>query len=425
MTAPETVVVAGPPRAGVTGVVAELRRRMPSHRFAEAGDTGAPQRPALVVFVVSAVAPITRSDCALAGRVGAATDAVIAVIAKVDDHRDWRAVLEADREIFAAHFRQVPWVGAAAAPRLGEPRMDELVELLQAQLDDPTRASRNALRAMESRELLLRSARDRLVRVRRRDASRRATATRSQLQQARLTLTHTARRRCAELRADLLAEAARVSGSEVSGFALRARRRSAEVMAGVEADIAAHTQDLAVWAGVRLPRGTGSAPLALADPPLRSLRLETRLMTVLGAGFGLGVAVVVTRFLAGLMPELATAALGAGAAIGLVTTGWVIRARALLHDRAVLERWAADGVAAVRVAVEERVAVGMLAAESAIAAGSTCAGSAEDRETGRRIAAIEAELRTLSQARMHHIRRENLLPVGRPPGGGHLNRSCE
>ncbi|MCV7130033.1 hypothetical protein [Mycolicibacterium vanbaalenii] len=126
MTGPETVLVAGPPRAGVSGVVAELRRRMPSHRFVEAGETGAPQRPAVVVFVVSAVAPITRSDCVLADRVAASTDAVVAVLAKIDDHRDWTAVLEANRECLAGHagrFGRVPWVGAAAAPRLGEPRM--------------------------------------------------------------------------------------------------------------------------------------------------------------------------------------------------------------------------------------------------------------------------------------------------------------
>ncbi|PQP46262.1 hypothetical protein ACORG1_01340 [Mycobacterium sp. TJFP1] len=419
MTGPETVLVAGPPRAGVSGVVAELRRRMPSHRFVEAGETGAPQRPAVVVFVVSAVAPITRSDCVLADRVAASTDAVVAVLAKIDDHRDWTAVLEANRECLAGHagrFGRVPWVGAAAAPRLGEPRMDELVALLRAQLDDPTRAARNALRALESRECLLRGTRDRLVQRRRREASERATALRSAIQQSRLTLTHTARRRCAELRTDLLAEATAVGRGEVCRFAHRARRRSAEVLAAVEADLTAYTHDAP-------PRVT--APLLLPDPPLRARRLETRLMTVLGAGFGFGVAVVVTRFLAGLAPEFATAALTAGAAIGLATTAWVIRARALLHDRAVLERWAADGVAALRAAVEERVAAGMLAAETAIAAERTRAAAARDGDTRRRIAAIEAELHELSQARMLLVRRENLLPVGRPPGGGHLNRSCE
>ncbi|MCV7130034.1 hypothetical protein [Mycolicibacterium vanbaalenii] len=251
---------------------------------------------------------------------------------------------------------------------------------------------------------------------RRREASERATALRSAIQQSRLTLTHTARRRCAELRTDLLAEATAVGRGEVCRFAHRARRRSAEVLAAVEADLTAYTHDAP-------PRVT--APLLLPDPPLRARRLETRLMTVLGAGFGLGVAVVVTRFLAGLAPEFATAALTAGAAIGLVTTAWVIRARALLHDRAVLERWAADGVAATAGCVEERVAAGMLAAETAIAAESARAAAARDGDTRRRIAAIEAELHDLSQARMLLVRRENLLPVGRPPGGGHLNRSCE
>ncbi|EUA43908.1 putative membrane protein [Mycobacterium xenopi 4042] len=40
----------------------------------------------------------------------------------------------------------------------------------------------------------------------------------------------------------------------------------------------------------------------MAAPPLTSRRLETRLMTLLGAGFGLGVALTVSRLLANLAP---------------------------------------------------------------------------------------------------------------------------
>ncbi|KWX58401.1 hypothetical protein [Mycobacterium sp. NAZ190054] len=139
-----------------------------------------------------------------------------------------------------------------------------------------------------------------------------------------------------------------------------------------------------------------AAPVAVPDPPLRARRLETRLMSVLGAGFGLGVAMVSTRLLSGLAPGPAAAGMLGGAVLGVLTTAWMIRTRTLLHDRAVLERWSLDEVAAVRAVVEERVATRMLGLESAVAA--AVAGD-EDTGTGRRIAELEAELRALSRGR--------------------------
>ncbi|WP_460355486.1 hypothetical protein [Mycobacterium sp. ZZG] len=422
MTAPDVVLVTGPPRAGVTSLVGELRSRMPNCRFVEPGDAGHTGPLAMVLFVVSAVAPITESDCALAALATAATDAVVAVVSKIDDHRDWTAVLAADRARLAAHtprLAPIPWIGVAAAPRLGDPVIDELVRVLGEQLADPGRAGRNQLRAWAAREQTLRDERDRLMRERRAGAARRATLLRTDLAQARLTVTHTARKRCAALRTELLDDAAAAGRGDVNGFADRARRRAAEVLAAVDADLTAHAHAEA--------DGPAAAPDEpwLPDPPLRARRLEIRLMTVLGAGFGLGVAMVVPRLLSGLAPELATVGLLAGTMLGLVTTAWVIRTRALLHDRSVLERWALEVVAALRVVSEERVATRMLAVETALAAAGAASGDAEDAVAGARIAQVEAALRELSRARQRRIGHHDLLPLGRSPGGNHLNRSCE
>ncbi len=120
----------------------------------ETGDIDAGADPVAVVFVMSAVAPVTESDCALADLVTAKTDAVIAVVSKVDDHRDWRGVLAENRERLAERvprFGSVPWIGAAAAPRLGEPLVDDLVERLERELADPSLDQRNKLRAREFR----------------------------------------------------------------------------------------------------------------------------------------------------------------------------------------------------------------------------------------------------------------------------------
>ena len=104
--------------------------------------------------MVSAVAPLTESDCALIDLATNYTDLVIGVVSKIDVHRNWRDVLAADRARLAARaprYQHVPWVGAAAAPDLGEPKVDELVGLLRPRLDDPDVQRRNSLRAWEVR----------------------------------------------------------------------------------------------------------------------------------------------------------------------------------------------------------------------------------------------------------------------------------
>ena len=393
------VLVTGPPRAGVTALTAALSRRMPSYRFVEADDVTATAAPAAVVFVVSAVAPIVESDCAL---LDFTKSGVVGVVAKIDDHRDWRRVLSANRARL-----DIPWVGAAAAPRLGEPSLDELVALLEDELGDP---ARNMVRTRESRIAQLRDEREELSRRRRMAASDRARTLRSDVQQARLISMQTARRRCAALRSELIGEAAALCRREVPGFAERVRRRCDDVLSGIDTDIAAHTGHIAA-----------PATVAITDPPLRSRRLETRLMAVLGVGFGFGVALVVTRFVAGLAPGLAVAGLAAGVGVGTATAVWVIRARALLHVRAVLQSWVAEVSATVRAAAEEKVATSVLDVEAVLASEGAAAAAAQDAEFGRRIASIEAELRRLARSQDD----PRLLPIGRPPGEGHLNRSCE
>jgi len=138
--------------------------------------------------------------------------------------------------------------------------------------------------------------------------------------------------------------------------------------------------------------------VAIIDLPVRSRRLETQLMTVLGAGFGFGVALVVTRLFTSLSPEPTVAGMAAGATVGLAVTVWVVRIRGLLHDRAVLDRWVGEVISAVRSAAEERVATRMLAAEAALASAYVARADAQKAAAGRQIAGIDAELRELAVA---------------------------
>jgi hypothetical protein len=413
----DVVLVTGPWLAGTTSLIDALRQRMPEHTFVEADDLGPADAPAAVVFVVSAIAPLTESDCALIDLAANYTDLIIGVVAKIDAHRNWRDVLAADRARLAARgprYQHVQWVGAAAAPDLGEPRLDELVGLLRQRLADPDMPRRNRLRAWEvrlhsvidryqadaagsdrqARVTALRKNRDDILRGRRVSKSERSIALRSQIQQARVQLTYFARNRCTSVRAELQEDASNMSRRKLGEFEPYVRTRAGEVVAEVDEGITTHLGDVATELSLSAP--TPPPPLEVPEvsrPPLKSRRLETQLMMILGAGFGFGVAIAVTRLFAGLAPGLTIAGLVAGGVVGVLLTVWVVGIRGLLHDRAVLDRWVTDVTATLRSAVEERVATRVLAAETALTSDLAARDEVESATAAERVAEIDAELR--------------------------------
>jgi hypothetical protein len=84
--------------------------------------------------------------------------------------------------------------------------------------------------------------------------------------------------------------------------------------------------------------------------------------------------------------------------MGLVLTVWVVGIRALLHDRAVLDRWVTDVTATLRSAVEERVATRVLAAETALTSDVAKRDEVESAAAADRVAEVDAELRELAVA---------------------------
>jgi hypothetical protein len=401
--------------AGTTSLIGELRARVPEHTFVESGELDPTQAPAGVVFTVSAIAPLTESDCALIDSAARRTDLVVGVVSKVDAHRNWREVLAADRALltqYAPRYAEVHWVGAAATPDLGESRLDELVSLLRQGLSDPEVAQRNLLRARESRLLsaiaqaegdgsdrrtrvrALHETRDDILRRRRLSKSERNLALRSQLKQAHVRLVHSARNRCTAARGHLAEDAAQLSHRGIGTFESHVRTRLREVVEEVDEDVTEQLLQVATDLHLRAPPETAppQAPQICA-PPLKSRRQETQLMMILGAGFGLGVALVVTRLFAGLAPGMTVAGLAVGGAIGLALTVWVVGIRGLLHDRGVLDRWVTDVIGVLRSAVEERVANRILVAETALCSELAHRDEVDSATAAGRIAEIDAELR--------------------------------
>lgn len=414
----DAVLVTGPWLAGVSSLVAVLRARLPEVAFVEHDELPVGTAPRAVVFAVSAAAPVAESDCELLDLAADHLDCVVGVVTKTDAHDDWRAVLAADRDLLAAHhprYAQLPWVGVAAAPESGEPAVDELVGLLADLLDDPDVLRRNRLRAWESqlhkvisryradgdgadrqaRVATLRSQREEIRRTRRLDKSQRTIALRSQIQQARVQLGYFARNRCASVRRELQEDIASLGRRGLASFENDVRRRAAEVMAEVGEGVTTHLAG--VSADLRLepvPGPDQPEPVPqFPGPPLRSRRLETRLMTLLGAGFGLGVALAVSRLFTGVDSGLAVAGVLAGAAAGLAVTVWVVGIRGLLHDRGVLDRWVGEVTTTVRSAAEEVVATRVLAAEAALTGSLAAEDAAASDAAAGQIAEIDDELR--------------------------------
>ena len=435
----DAVLVAGPWLAGSTSVMAALRERMPQTTFVESTELVAGEAPAAVVFVVSAAAPITESDCALIDLASRYTDLVIGVVSKIDAYRDWRDVRDADAEILSGRderYERMPWVGVSAAPDLGEPQLDELVDLLSGRLADPDMARRNRLRAWETRLEavigryeadgsgadrqarvdVLRERRAEVARARRLTRTERSIALRSQMQQARVQLGYFARNRCNSVRTELQEDVAGISRRRIVTFEEYARQRAGEVVGEVDEGITAHLRGVATELELPLPELPARPEVPdLPSPPLKSRTPETRLMLVLGAGFGLGVAGAVSRLLVGAAPRLAVAGLVVGAVVGLLLAVWVVGTRALLHDRAVLDRWVGEITTTLRSAVEQLVATRVLAAESVLTTEQVAREEADSAAAAEKTAAMDAELRehAIATARAAAQRDRRIPPLQR------------
>jgi hypothetical protein len=414
----DAVLVTGPWLAGVTGVVAALSERLPKQTFIEPTDLQAGEAPRAVVFVVSAAAALTESDCALLDAATAETDAVIGAVSKIDVHQNWEDVLAGNREVLASHaprYRDVQWVGVAAAPEEGKPRIDDLVTAVSGLLADAELARRNRLRAWKSRLQTiadrydrdadgagrrarveaLREQRSEILRQRRLSKSERTIALRSQTQQARVQLSYFARNRCASVRSELQEDASSLSRGKLAEFESEAAVRLKDVIAEVDDGTTTHLAEVAQTLALEIDPPP-AAPLPTVDLPaavLKSRKLESRLMMLLGAGFGLGVALTLSRLLADLTPGLTVAGAVACAAIGLAITVWVVGIRGLLRDRALLDRWAGEATTLVQSAAEQLVATRVLAAESALTAALSEQDEGESTRVADQVSVIDTELR--------------------------------
>lgn len=349
----DTVLVVGPPLSGASAVAAALRHGLTGCHVTE--NVAGPDPADVVVFVVSAAAPMAACDVAMLDAIPAG--AVVGAVAKIDVHRTWRAVVEANRSALAGYDRRhrfTPWVGVAADPQIGRPVIGALVDSVRAALRDSRRDERHRVRA---------AAPTAEYDARRQAAAAQRNALRAGIRQARLDLGAQARSRVVSLRAELQQHAAMASRRELAGFDEHVRRRVSHI-ADEFADVV-RVRFAQVWSAEALPvPDDPAAPSPGGGVPPPQPSAKDSLAVVFATTFGLGVALTLGR----LVVELAGAAdrwalVGCGA-VGLALTVWVIRTRRLAAVRLAADRWIGEVSAVLRSILEERV----LAAESSLLA---------------------------------------------------------
>jgi len=380
------ILVAGPPLSGATAVARALAEQMPGQRVREPDQLAAGERPSVVVFVVSAAAPMVESDAALLDEVAERTDTVLAAVTKIDVHRGWRAVLAANRVALggrAPRYRPVAWFGVAARPEVGPVRLNELTAALRTALACDDLEHRNRLRATESelRGRIRRGRREASLRAAQRGRAERSAA----LAAARLRLMALAERICAELRTELRAGAARARRPD--RFGDQARRRAAEVVAEF-----GRCADRELRSDARLPvPGHWDVPALLPMPAPRA-GLENRLGALLGSGFGVGAGLALGRVLGELLPGRETVVGLLSAATGIAVAGWLVRTRRVLAERANLDRWVTELTAGLRGALEARVAARALAAGALLSRPPEPGPAPGDARLRRELDAVSAAL---------------------------------
>jgi hypothetical protein len=405
------ILVAGPRLAGTTSVLQGLQRQLPSLTFVEYDERAPADRPTAVVFVVSAVAALLPSDCNLLDHVAARTDAVIGAVSKIDIHSGWRSALESNRIFLIGHhsrYLSTQWTAVAAAPDFGLPKVDELVAAVRAALTGRHLADRNRLRSeladQDAALDALRRQRRGVVRADQQLKGDRRSALSNRLQHARLQVHGCARERCQSASVEFRRGVDAVTRRTLPAYLSTVRSRAELVLAGIAATVSAHLNELERELG--LPTGPAEpvsvAPLSLPVVP-QARRLESRLTTLLGLSFGLGVVLMLGR--AGVIGSPADLPAPWGS-VGLVVSlvlgtclgWWVARTRNLLQARVSLDRWVTDVAATLRAAAKEQVAARLLEVERRLVDAAAGLAAAEYRCVDERLARIDRELRNrLSQ----------------------------
>ncbi|GGM76346.1 dynamin [Longimycelium tulufanense] len=412
-----------------------------------------------LLFVVDASAPFTQGELRFLRDVGERVETVVFALTKTDQYRGWREVLEADRRLLAEHAprfaeavfhpvsaRMVEMASKAPNPEAAallreRSGVAELQTALQQLLIGRSRmlAEANTLRALataldeavvrlesekrvlstgEAEAESLRARRDELNSQRRSSTRGWQVKLRGAVQRCRVETSHEVARQMLDVTswfrraidaadreqlqqlpyhvdAALQMASARVSGALATRLGAVADAALAELFSA---------EELAVIRA-QLARGTGP-PVVLRPPDRRPPTSEDKLLVFMGLSGGLGIGRVAAMPLAGLgVAALNPFVLPVTIALGLGAGWWMARTRQHAADKQHMKQWLTEAIADARSTLDQLVAEQLIEAEQQLSL-------ALDEALGKRIDAIEAELREVDKAlRMDAAERNQELQV--------------
>ncbi|HEX5114704.1 MAG TPA: dynamin family protein [Pseudonocardiaceae bacterium] len=398
-----------------------------------------------LLFVVDASGPLTSGELAFLRDVGERVETVVFAMAKTDAFPGWRQVLEADRALLAEHasrFASAPWFAcsarlaelAGAAPNeqaAATLRQHSGIAELQAALQDLVvgrsvmLAEANTLRALdtalaglaatlraECRALSsgaaeaeqLRAHRDELAAARRSSTRGWQVRLRGEIQRARVESSHEVQRRMRDVQSWFRhaidsADRTRLAGlpgqvdaalrSVSYQLSVELARRLDRVAVAALADL--FTED--ELALIRAQAARAGRPSVVSRPPdRRPPTAEDRLLVFMGITGGFGAARVAALPLAGLgVAVLNPLVLPVTIVVGLGAGWWLARTRKHTADKQHMKQWLTESIADARATLDQLVAEQLIEVEQSLSL-------ALDDALGRRIDAIEAELREVDAA---------------------------
>lgn len=401
-----------------------------------------------LMFVVDASAPFTVGELNFLRNVGDRVETIIFALSKVDAYRGWRQVLEADQALLKEHAprfanstfypvsaRMYEMAAKAPNPDAGgmlreKSGLPQLAEALQELVIGKAAmlAEANTLRAIgtsldevkvqlaaEVRALttgadeakVLRERKEELIAERKSSTRGWQVRMRTEIQRCRMENTHEVSREMrdmgtwfrqaieaadkdalAKLPGDVDAALQVVSGRVSNSVGLRLNKIGDTVLKDL------FTPDELAVLQAQYARA-GHPPVVLRTPEKKAATSEDKLMVMMGVSGGVGLSKLATLPL-GIFGAAAAGTLGVVVApvtivLGLGAGWWIAKTRKHAQEKQHMKTWLTDAMADARSTLDQMVADQLIQAEQELSL-------ALDDALGRRISAIEDELREVDKA---------------------------
>ncbi|HEX6346884.1 dynamin family protein [Umezawaea sp.] len=398
-----------------------------------------------LLFVVDSSAPFTKGELDFLHEVGDRVETVVFALTKTDQFRGWRELLAANKALLSRHaprfadavFHPVssrmfemaakaPNPDAAAmlrersgiaalqsalqelvvgrASMLAEANTLRALATVLAEIDVRLAGEQRALSVGEEEAESLRARREELNAQRRSSTRGWQLTLRGEVQRARVECSHEVNRQVRDVQTwfrqaiDAADREALVSLPQQVDAALQVvsgrlsgllATRLAQVTDASLAELFS-PDELAVIRS-QFARG-GAQPVVLRPPDKRPPTAEDKLLVFMGVSGGLGAGRLAVLPLAGFgVAALNPIVLPVTLVLGLGAGWWMARTRKHSADKQHLKQWLSDAIADARSTVDQLVAEQLIAAEQHLSL-------ALDEALGRRVEAIEAELRDVDKA---------------------------